>query len=665
MNCYPFRLRFPTNLMVKCALMAALSFSAARADVGDPVEGEAGGIAFAATQARYYWHATPVGDSAQLLTLFCQVSDHDGDSATPLVAVLRDTLPDANPDNDRLTYVWLFTYQQANVGQRLLSAVPFFYWRPGRGSGTVKDQDISPLLDLTSEQRPMVTRAGRDLFQWTVLDPGLMPIRASSRAYRANETDHLRLHLEEAISYLRDAPAGNGQSALTRNELQTVIARLELRKQLLGGFVDERGAKRYGEEDNYRYERVRSRNWELLRQCAEKTGLYFEQLDLAGTEGEYAILWLSLDDATPAPPESRELSAVWKILAVKDPRKDPTFAPAHAKTYVRYISENGALLPDGVLGAKAIRLVPLSVYSLNYPKVPLLLVDFFDRSHVRRHEMLQRSINEITAGIVGLSHFANWYYFVAADLYDFFVERHGAAMNEAERLDCYSQFRVKLELDRQMDPKLRSEMQTRVDSLALNPLEVAPEREMEAARARYNLLINQAGEGGKLARRLNNDRRKELAFFGQSRKRMFVETVLHDATLGKYTHRASEENLATLDRDRRLGADLSFLDSVTENGTQPEVTFEASRIERSVTELGELMQTTNSPALRSHAAATLNRVRALSADPALRAGCSQALVFAQNTRRSPPEGITAKPSAVKIPQLGSAAALKGSLNGLE
>jgi hypothetical protein len=99
----------------------------------------------------YYWKARPVGDTAQLLTLFCSrcnVSNgNEGD--VPLVSVLRDTLGDEANENNRVNYVWLLTYAHRTLGQRFLSAIPFFYWHVGQGSGSVSAHDTKPLMDLS------------------------------------------------------------------------------------------------------------------------------------------------------------------------------------------------------------------------------------------------------------------------------------------------------------------------------------------------------------------------------------------------------------------------------------------------------------------------------------------------------------------------------------
>jgi hypothetical protein len=273
-------------------------------------------------KAPYYWKAMPVGDAAEVLTLFWR-SSNVGTEATqdvPLVAILQDTLGDSDPANDRLSYVWLLTQSHISVGQRILSAVPFFYWRVGRGSQRVSIQHTAPLIDLSAPARPVIPTLARDVLQWAVLDQMRRSVRAVSHAYRANELDDERLHLEEAISYLRNAPVSDNLSALTRKQTDTIIARLELRKRRLGGLVNLGRAAALGEESRFEEERIRSRNWELLRQCAEKTGLFFESLDVAGTTGQYGALWFPLKESSE--PAGLALNSVWKLLNIKDARRD-------------------------------------------------------------------------------------------------------------------------------------------------------------------------------------------------------------------------------------------------------------------------------------------------------------------------------------------------------
>lgn len=579
------------------------------------------------SQPLYYWRATPVGDSAQLLTLFCRSCQKITGSGkdVPLVALLRDTLGESDSRNDRVTYVWLLTYARPSIEQRALSAVPFFYWRVGKSYESVSAHDTAPLFDLTTPVHPVLSEIERDLFQWTMLDPMTTFVRASSRAYRTNQLDYERLHLEEAIGYLRDAPVSGDESAPAQAQLNTVLARLELRERLLGGLVGERHLARLGEDADLEQERIRSRNWEMLRQCAEKTGLIFEPIDLAGATGQYAILWFPLGQSFDA--RGTYLAPIWKLLNIKNPWEDGRLRQGHGNSYTRELDENGRLLPAGTAGVREIDLTALAVYGLNYPRQPLLLVDFRDKLHVRGHEMTQKAINELTRGVIGISHFTNWYYYAAAGAYDFVKSRHGGAVDRAARLDSYSQFRMELALDDRLDPGLRKEMQRRVDSLAVNPLEALPAREMQAAIERYARLEAEAGNGGPLMAKIDKERRSELAAFGETKKARIAEAMLHDASFRLYTHRVKEDaaNLSRLGCDRRVQYQLDFLDSLIAAGTQPEIAYDSSRIQAAVIELSDLLSRVESPDVRAHAEASLLRLRELSEDASLQADCSLAL----------------------------------------
>jgi len=564
--------------------------------------------------AAYYWKSEAAGESAQLLTLFCgscgSASESEGD--LPLLAVLRDTLGDENDGNDRVIYVWLLGYSRPTIGQRLLSAIPFFYWHIGQGSSPTGKRDIKPFFNLTAPRHRVLTRVGSDILQYTTLDPMMMPIRATSRAYRTNELNHERLHLEEAISYLRQAPASNSPTELSTAEVNTIIARLELRKKLLGGLVSERRAAKLGEASSLEQERNRSRNWELLRSSAERTGLLFEPVTVGGTTDQYAVLWQPAEPAPEKVTSGTDLGPTWKLLGIKNPWLD-VVRTGQART-------------------------PLAFYSLNYPNQPLLLVDFRDKSRTRRHELTQRAINEVTSGVIGISHFANWYYYVAADLYDFVASRHGRAMNQAERLDCYSQFRVSLALDRDLDPKVRKELQQRVNSLSLNPLESTTVHELDWSRQRYELLEAEAQRpDGWLAKRLDKERRAELASIGKLGKSKFFTGALHVASLGFYTRREprGDGNLAKLDSYRRLEHDLNFLEGLANAGTPPEVVYQPARIQSAVTELAGLLPQIPLGPMRTRAEHTLSSLRDLSQDADLRAGFSSALASFERPSSGP------------------------------
>ena len=563
----------------------------------------------------YYWKSLPVqGGGAQLLTLVCSAcaalngAEHD----VPLVSLLRDTLGDQDEEDDRVTYIWLLTYAHPRMEQRLFSAIPFFYWRVGRGP-RVGTHDTKPLMDLSAPERPMMVRMGREVAQWTAFDPLMTSVRASTRAYGSNVRDDERVHVEEALNYLRQAPVADGTSALTRVQLDTIIARLELRDALLGGLVNQTQAMRVGMQSGFEQQRIRARNWDLLRQWAEKTGLLFEPLSLAGESGHFAILWFNPQQAEP---RGSSLHSIWKLLGIHNPWNDNRLKDWKGPVYERTLNGSGP-----------IRVIPLAVYSLDYPKLPLMLIDFREKLGVRRREVLQRSVNELTGGIFGLSHFSNWYVYVSLHFYNFVAARHGNPKGEKSRLECYSDFRMELALDQSLDAGLKKNIQDRMRWLSVDPLEAAPQREIQDAIERYKLLESEAGENGRLVARVNRERRFELSSFGESEKARAAKSMLHVATLGLYKQEAKGDDLEMVERDRRVAYQLSFLDSLLQPGTPPEVAYDEARIESVISELSALIPTISSRRVQLHANATLENVRKLSKDFALQAACTSALAL--------------------------------------
>ncbi|HET6891416.1 MAG TPA: hypothetical protein VFH31_09960 [Pyrinomonadaceae bacterium] len=76
----------------------------------------------------------PVAGGAELITIHARLKGLETDTEqqwVPMVSVLRDTLGDFTPENDRLRYVWPLTYSRPTLKQRLAGAIPFFLHEDG------------------------------------------------------------------------------------------------------------------------------------------------------------------------------------------------------------------------------------------------------------------------------------------------------------------------------------------------------------------------------------------------------------------------------------------------------------------------------------------------------------------------------------------------------
>src|SRR5690348_5852936 len=314
----------------------------------------------------YRWERTDVGNGAEILTLIQTPDDPGHDKAVPLVSVLRDSVAADDPATSRIRYVWLLTYTPPTLTQRFLSAIPFFYWAIKPRTDEKSTKPPKPLADVSEPTHRVVSTIGRSLLQWTALDPMTTPVRASSRAFRTNGLDHERLHVEEAISYLRRAPVANDGSALSPSELDDVVARLMLTKNLLGGLVaDGRLAQVAASRDAQRAETV-GRNWELLRTSAERSGLLFEPLSLTEGAQDYAVIWFPLGETFSRPGVS--FSTTWKLLHISNPWTDKKLQNWQGYRETRWLDANGRLLSQPAQDAKEIQVAPLAVYSLTYPR---------------------------------------------------------------------------------------------------------------------------------------------------------------------------------------------------------------------------------------------------------------------------------------------------------
>src|SRR6185295_2795486 len=119
---------------------------------------------------------------AELITIHARlngIGSSEEAKWVPLVSVLRDTLGDLSPENDRLRYVWPLTYTRPTLGQRLSGAVPFLYSRVGsRNSASHKAPP--PVLDLAAADRDVWNKIFWTALQSLLLDPYGLPIKAAT-----------------------------------------------------------------------------------------------------------------------------------------------------------------------------------------------------------------------------------------------------------------------------------------------------------------------------------------------------------------------------------------------------------------------------------------------------------------------------------------------------
>jgi hypothetical protein len=513
----------------------------------------------------------PIGSDAELLTVFGSLKglkdegapDKNGPasdgSEVPLVSILRDTLGDANPENDRLRYVWMLTYTRPSTLQRVASAIPFLYGRVSDKKSATKSGMPPPVLDLAAPERDVWRRFMWLALQNIVFNPYGVVAKSTTGTLSRNSSRYRQAHIMRALAILSLYEAETGeQPAFTPEESNEIQARLMLTGKTFGGIIDDAYLDRALRDQKSKLLDERGHNWELLRQRAETEGLYFEPLEMPDGSATHAILYVSREDLS----KNRGRKFGSRFLNIASPWDDSRLARWDGHTERRLFDSDNRAVAEGSEGARAVELIPLALYGLDNPKIPTLLVDFRDRFNPKRREMSHRVIEDVTRNLLALSRYGDIHYFLGRTVFDFVTSRRGIDVNQPTRLRAYSQLKLLLSLDSTLDPDFREEIGRRVESISLNPLENDLDAEARLAREQYAALVEYAKDPKGLASRLDRDRRAELSDRRHGGATNLMLRFANILSFGAYRHRESgapEDVRAELDGGRRFAYHKRFL----------------------------------------------------------------------------------------------------------
>jgi hypothetical protein len=519
-----------------------------------------------------------------MVTVFGRL--HDPASAAqdldvPVLTVLRDSLGDGDAANDRLRYVWILTSTRPTPWQRAASALSFGFFRAG--SRRHANRVPSPALDLASPSRSVYGNLLGDGLQALEFDPLGAAIRSTTRTYRGNSSDYSKLQVFQALSTLDNLERDPASfSVLPDSQLREIYSRLSLSTHAFGGLVREQQLSKYYDRQTSQIQQTRGHNWELLRQRAELNGLIFEPLALeSGTPSE-ALLWISRSDLDAR--AGRRFDG--QFLSIANPWTDDRLMHWTGYKQLRYFDADNHPVPPGTPGARAEEMIPLALYNLDYPRVPLLLADFRDSLRPKRREILSQGASSLVTGVLGITRFGNPSFFAADVAFNFVRGRHGATVNRSARLEAYSEAREFLSADTSLDPALKIELQHSLDHLALNPRENDVSHEANLAREQYAALLHYA-ESPRGAAKLERDRRKELEAYTESPGRRVATGFGRIFTHGPSVDPEKPDVIlhAQLDAYRRSAYHERFLDQLLASSPSPDVVWDAAAIRSSVSAL--------------------------------------------------------------------------------
>ena len=522
-----------------------------------------------------------VPGGAELLTVHAKLSGLESDKNDkwiPLVSILRDTLGDDIPENNRLRYVWPLSYTRPTTKQRLAAAIPFFYARVGNKERTSKTPP--PALDLASPESDVWNKIFWTAIQNILLDPYGTPIKASTTSYRRNTSDYRKSHIIRALSVLSLYEAVEGETVLSDAEIATIQARLLLTDKTFGGLVDDANLRTYYAKKTAQVRDERAHNWELLRQRAEAESLYFEPLLMPDGSATHALLWVAKRDLI------KQQGARYdsRFLNIANPWNDKRLSDWHGYVETRYFDSENQLVSSDTPGAEAVEMIPLGLYGLDNPKIPMLLVDFRDNYNAKKREMSRRVLNDVTRNLLSVSKFGNMPYFLGRTVFDFVTGRRGVDINQPSRLQTYSQLKLLLALNNSLEPELRDEIGGRLETISLNPFENDLNAEANVALEQYANLLAFARDPNGLAARLEQDRRAEMMPLEHGRNARIALRALNVLTFGKYVHREerTSDMEERLDIARRLQYHTNFLQQIAKSTAEVEITSNLNDVLKSL-----------------------------------------------------------------------------------
>jgi hypothetical protein len=530
---------------------------------------------------------TIIANGGELLTIWARPVDQPKTDALqtetqngeiPLLSVLRDTLGDARRENDVFRQLWVHTYARPRLIQKAAALVPFLY----------KGLRAEPQVRLTSPPPAIVNLSDTDGSVWrrlfgsgmtrVLIDQPLL--KSSVHTYQRNLAAYRRSNLMRALTILSlYANQRKDDSPFSEVELIQLQAQLNLNEKTFGGIVDKTRLLSFHEKQSASLHDTRGHNWELLRQQAEASDLYFEPLQLSESTITHALVWFPVDERTSQESVNDRLFQS-RFLNIKDPWHDERLRHWQGYAETKYFDPENRALPSFARNSHGVKMIPLALYGLDFDKIPALLIDFRDARNPKRRELSGRLINDITSDVLSISRYGNLYYFLARSAFDFVTRRRGIDISQPSRVRSVAELKLVLSFEPNISKGLREQLDEGIQRLSVNPLEISSSAENQLALAQYRALLAYSNRPGGLPAKLERERSAEampLVHRGLDAKLLRLANIV---TLGHYTHREkmTPQLVQQLDNKRQLAYHVRYLREVAKSSPIIEVAWEMEKI---------------------------------------------------------------------------------------
>jgi len=514
---------------------------------------------------------------AELLTFFFKGNAANGNQPdppdTPLFSVLRDTLSSPNTDIHRLRYVWIHTYAQPSVRQKFAASIPFFYSRFGNAPISA-DRLPSPVIDFTRSQVPrqLASLALQNLY----FDPRLSLLEAVLRRYNERQSEYLRLQLRrvstalDSEDFLQD---GSVFSTMERRQLQRRLVETE---KPLGSLLPDDKLQQFYLKQMMALRQACGKNWELLRQRAEAEGLFFEPLLLPDGTATHALLLVAREDL-----QNNETQAFdGRFLNISKPWGDPALLNWNGVTEIRYLDSDGRRTDVAAEASRRLELIPLALYGLDHPKVPILLIDFRNPLNAKRRELSREAKDYLESKFSMGPGFSRTLVNGGKAAFGFITHKRGMDLFQQSRADSYSRLKMVLSANHSLSHPMLADIGRRLEHVAINPMENDWKSEIQLAQTQYKSLLAYANRSDGLQADIDRARRAEMMSGSHSTAAQNLFKVGALSTFGTYTHREDEipETDSILESRRLYVKQEVYLRDVLKSQSPIEVSWDMSKV---------------------------------------------------------------------------------------
>ena len=523
---------------------------------------------------------------AELITIFYRMNgtfdkpEADGERRpVPLVSVLRDTLGDDRDENDKLRYMWMLTYTKPTTTQRLFSMIPFFY---RRGSSKVDaGKSVPPTIMNFAGSGMSIEPVIWEMLTRSWFGAAGEKAKLIYGPFRGNREAYKKAAITEAMTIISLYQQVAGEGGLNDLELLDLQTRLGLTDKMLGGMMQQANFLRANDKMFLEGAANRGQTRELLRRFTESAGLYFQPLEMSNGEAKHAIAWVFKEDL-----EANKTRA-WdgRFLNIKNPWGDERLLNWKGYSEVRWFDAESREVEPNTPGAVSKTLIPLAVYGLDHPKIPIILVDFRDAGNPKKREMTKRALDDVMGNVFSLSQGGGRALAYGRFIYNFITGRRGTDLNQPTRVRAYSQLKMILAMDESLNEDFRKEIETRLEKVSLNPLDNDLAAEMNLARGQYKNLVEYAKSPDGLRLKLEKDRIREMTLAAHGGKMPLGYTIAKYLTFGLYEHsvKPTPELMAKVDIRRQLDLHERKIRETAFYSVRPEIDANVNELMRSLT----------------------------------------------------------------------------------